>query len=128
MRPDPNFALVAWMNRQPAESVWTTAVTIFEIRFGIELLPDGRRKYQLEASFTHCLKEDLHERVLDLDRDAAHRAAAMAAQRTLGGRPLDFRDVEIASIVASRRATLATRNTRHFENLGIELINPWLDK
>jgi len=113
------------MNRQPPESIWTTAITVFEIRFGIEVLPTGRRKDQLEIAFARSLKEDLQERILDFDRDAAREAGTMAARRQLAGRPLDFRDLEIAGIAAARRATLATRNTRHFSDLGIDLIDPW---
>lgn len=124
-RGGDDFTVDSWMDQQARELLWTTAITILEIRTGIELLPIGRRRQQLETAFAYCLKEDLHERVLDFDRDAAYRAAEMAAQRTAAGRPLDFRDIEIAGIVAARRATLATRNTRHFENLGIDLVDPW---
>jgi predicted nucleic acid-binding protein len=125
MKPVPDLLLGEWMNRQPSESIWTTAITIFEIRFGIELLPAGRRKDQLEIAFVRSLKADLQEHIVDFDRDAAHEAAAMAARRQAIGRPIEFRDIEIAGIVASRRATLATRNMRHFEGLRIELVNPW---
>ena len=125
MRPEPDVALGKWLNGQPAQSIWTTAITVFEIRFGIDLLPVGRRKHQLEISFAHSLAEDLRERILDFDHDAAQEAARMAAHRPLAGKRVEFRDVEIAGIVASRRATLATRNTRHFEGLGIDLIDPW---
>jgi predicted nucleic acid-binding protein len=125
MKPEPDLALGAWINRQPTGSIWTTAITIFEIRFGIDLLPTGRRKDQLELAFARTLKEDLRERVLDFDSDSAREAGAMAARRQLAGRPVEFHDMEIAGIVAVHRATLATRNTRHFENLGIEVVNPW---
>ena len=125
MKPEPDLSLGGWMNRQPPESIWTTAITVFEIRFGIEVLPTGRRKDQLEIAFARSLKEDLQERILDFDRDAAREAGTMAARRQLAGRPLDFRDLEIAGIAAARRATLATRNTRHFSDLGIDLIDPW---
>jgi hypothetical protein len=125
MRPVPDILLGAWMNRQPPESVWITAITIFEIRFGIDLLPTSRRKNQLEISFARCVQEDLQERILDFDREAARTAGEMAARRQLGGRAVEIRDIEIAGIVATRRATLATRNIRHFANLGIDLVDPW---
>jgi toxin FitB len=119
------FLVDHWLDRQDAESLWTTAITVFEIRFGIDRLASGRQKQQLEAAFARSLEADLQERILDFDRDAAHEAAAMAARRQAIGRPVEFRDLEIAGIVASRRATLATRNMRHFEGLRIELVNPW---
>ncbi len=117
--------VVAWLDEQPSESIWTTAVTIFEIRFGLALLPSGRRKRQLGDAFAKVLEEDLEGRILPFDHEAAAEAANRAAERRMIGKPLDFRDIEIAGIVASRRATLATRNVRHFRDLRIEFVDPW---
>jgi predicted nucleic acid-binding protein len=117
--------VVAWLDRQPLESVWTTAVTVFEVHFGLELLAPGRRRRQLEDAFAHALEEDFDGRILDFDRGAARVAASIAAHQRLGGRSIEIRDVQIAGIVTARRATLATRNTRHFADLGIALIDPW---
>jgi predicted nucleic acid-binding protein len=105
--------------------VWTTAITVFEIRFGLELLAPGRRRRQLEAAFMRALEEDFEGRILSFDDEAAAEAARRGAQRRAAGKSVDFRDVEIAGIVAARRATLATRNVRHFRDLGIELVDPW---
>jgi toxin FitB len=124
MEPEDS-RVVAWLDEQPAESIWTTAVTVFEIRFGLALLPSGRRRRQLEDAFSRVLDEDFQGRILAFDHEAAQEAASRAAQRRAIGKPLDFRDIEIAGIVASRRAKLATRNVRHFQDLGIELIDPW---
>jgi toxin FitB len=125
MKPRPDEVLGKWVNEQPAYSVWTTAITVYEIRFGIDLLTTGRRKQQLEAAFARCLQDALQERILDFDRESANLAGAISARQRLAGTPLDFRDLEIAGIVAAHRATLATRNTRHFANLGIGVVNPW---
>ena len=124
MEPDDS-RVVAWLDKQPPESIWTTAVTIFEIRFGLALLPSGRRKRQLGDAFEKVLDEDLEGRILPFDHEAAAEAANRAAERRAIGKPLDFRDIEIAGIVASRRATLATRNIRHFRDLRIEFVDPW---
>lgn len=118
-------AVVAWLDSQPPESVWTTAVTVFEIRFGLELLAPGRRRRQLKEAFSRALDEDFQGRILPFDRDAAHEAASRAAERRAVGKPVDFRDIEIAGIVSARRATLATRNVRHFQDLRIDLVDPW---
>ena len=117
--------VVAWLDNQPSESIWTTAVTIFEIRFGLALLASGRRKRQISDAFGKVLDEDLQGRILPFDHEAAAEAANRAAERRAIGKPLDFRDIEIAGIVSARRATLATRNVRHFIDLGIELVDPW---
>jgi toxin FitB len=125
MRRETDSAVVAWLDLQPPESVWTTAVTIFEIRFGLELLAPGRRKRQLEDAFSRAINEDFQRRILPFDRDAAEEAARRAAERRAVGKPVDFRDLEIAGIVAARRGTLATRNAPHFQELRIELVDPW---
>jgi len=125
MRRQPDPAVVAWLDHQPSESVWTTAVTVFEVYFGLELLAPGRRRKQLEDAFNQAIAEDLQQRVLPFDQDAAREAANRAAERRAAGKSVDFRDIEIAGIVAARRGTLATRNVRHFKDLGIELADPW---
>ncbi len=98
---------------------------MFEVLFGIALLPAGRRRAEIEAAFAKVLHEDLDGRVLDFDLPAANRAATLAAERQRAGRPADLRDTYIAGIVLARNATLATRNARHFEGLAGFLINPW---
>jgi len=123
MRAQPDATVVGWLDRQPPESIWTTAVTVLEIRLGIELLVTGKRRNQLEALFEQSLAEDFQDRILPFDRDAAREAAALVAQRQREGRPVDLRDTQIAGIAVARRATLATRNVRHFQ--GVDVIDPW---
>jgi predicted nucleic acid-binding protein len=125
MRQVPEAPVVAWLDRQPAESVWITSVTLFEARLGLALLPRGRRRQALEAAFVGLMKDDLEDRVLDFDSAAATEAAALAAERHRRGRPVDMRDTQIAGIALARRATLATRNARHFRDLKVPVVDPW---
>lgn len=125
MLREPDAMVVSWLDRQESGSVWTTSITVFEIRFGLGLLPAGKRRRRLEEMFARALNDDLERRVLPFEDEAAGHAAEIAAHRRLAGRPIDFRDVEIAGIVASKTATLATGNTRHFEGLGIGMVDPW---
>jgi toxin FitB len=125
MRSVPDAAVVTWLDRQPAESVWITSITLFETRFGLALLPSGRRRQALESAFDHLLKDDLENRVLDFDSAAATAAASLAAARQKGERSVDMRDTQIAGIALARRATLATRNVRHFADLKISIVDPW---
>jgi predicted nucleic acid-binding protein len=124
MRTSPDRAVVDWLDRQPAESIWTTSITVFETRFGLALLPAGRRRSALEAAFAQVLDGDLEHRVLDFDSASAAAAASVAAERHRAGRPVDLRDTQIAGIVLARRATLATRNVRHFAD-AVSVIDPW---
>ena len=125
MRQAPEAPVVAWLDRQPSESVWITSVTLFEARLGLALLPKGRRRQGLEAAFARLLEEDLEDRVLAFDSAAATEAASLAAERQKAGRPVDLRDTQIAGIALARRATLATRNLRHFQDLRVPVVDPW---
>ena len=125
MRSVPDVAVVKWLDRQSAESIWITSITLFEARFGLALLPSGRRRQRLESKFDRLLREDLENRVLDFDSAAAAEAASLAAARQKSGRPVDMRDTQIASIALARHATLATRNVRHFADLEISIVDPW---
>jgi toxin FitB len=125
MRSSPDAVVVEWLDRQPADSVWLTSITVFEARFGLALLPKGRRRNGLERAFDRVLTEDLSSRVLTLDEMAAVTAAQIAADRQRAGRIVDLRDTLIAGIAQARRATIATRNTRHFEGLDVPVVDPW---
>ena len=125
MRKVPEIPVIEWLDRQPAESIWITSITVFEAKLGIALLPKGKRQRALETLFGQLMKVDLENRVLDFDSVAATQAAALAATRQKAGRPVDMRDTQIAGIALARRATLATRNVRHFQGLNIPVVDPW---
>jgi len=125
MRTAPEPLVVTWLDSQPVESIWITSITLFEVRFGLALLPRGRRRQTLETAFGCLLEQDLENRILDFDAAAAGEAAAIAADRQKAGRSVDMRDTQIAGIALARRAVVATRNTRHFKDLKITVIDPW---
>jgi predicted nucleic acid-binding protein len=125
MRREPDPKVVAWLDGVPAESVWTTAVTVFEIQFGLALLVPSRRRRQLEEAFARALEDDLEQRILPFDQSAADVAGAMAAMRRRAGRSVEIRDALIAGIVSARKATLATGNRKHFEGFDIRIVDPW---
>jgi hypothetical protein len=125
MRREPEAQVVAWLDGMPAESVWTTAVTVFEVEFGLSLLAPGRRRRQLEEAFARMIEEDFERRILPVDQSAAAVAGVMAAERRRAGRAVEIRDVLIAGIVSARKASLATGNGRHFEGLGLRIVDPW---
>ena len=120
-------AIVAWLDRHSIDELWTTTITIFEIKFGLDLLPAGAWRRSLQAAFNLFVEEDLDDRILTFDAAAASRAGALAARRRTRGRPMEIRDAQIAGIVAENDATLSTRNLRDFDGLGISLVDPWTD-
>lgn len=121
----PQPEVIEWLDSQPGESIWITSVTVFEARFGMETMAKGRRRQKLEARFEEFLALDINNRVLDLDTASADTAAKLAGERQRAGRTVDFRDTLIAGIVLTRKAVLATRNVRHFQGIGITVVNPW---
>jgi toxin FitB len=125
MRTKPDVAVVSWLDRQPADAIWITSVTLLEARFGLALLPKGKRRLGLERAFEQVVEEDLANRVLDFDSVAAAAAARLAAERRRAGRIVDLRDTLIAGIAQARRAIIATRNTKHFEGLDVAVVDPW---
>lgn len=122
-RPEP--LVRAWLDRQAELSVWTTSVTVFEVRHGIELLPNSRRRTALESEFVRVIEEDIQERVLSFNTAGASAAATLTAERRRTGRPGDLRDTMIAGIAIANHATLATHNAHHFVDLPISVVDPW---
>jgi predicted nucleic acid-binding protein len=121
--PDKN--VVAWLDRQPRASIWITSITVLEIRFGLQIMPVGKRRSSLIQSFEELLAKIGH-RVIPFDVAAAQQAGDLMASRHKSGRPGDLRDTMIAGIVVAQHATLATRNTTHFEDILSPLVNPWV--
>src|SRR6266542_5141058 len=83
---------LAWLDQQPRASLWTTAITIFELRFGLTIMPSGRRQTLKLAEFDRMIEEDLERRVLPFDNAAAEQAAALMSRRRRAGRPVESRD------------------------------------
>ena len=127
MRDEPDTVVVDWLDAQPPESVWTTSISVYEIHFGISTMAEGRRRAQLHTWFQQIVVEDLGDRILELNSPAAIAAADISARLRSIGRPADLRDVMIAGIVTARRATLVTRNVKHFDDTGVSIVNPWAD-
>jgi toxin FitB len=125
MRQKPDAAVIRWLDRQPRTSVWTTAITVFEVRFGLQTMARGTRRTALIAAFDHLLANLIQQRVAHFDSAAAQAAADLMAERQKQGRPGQLRDTMIAGIVLATHAALATRNTRHFEDIAASIVNPW---
>jgi predicted nucleic acid-binding protein len=125
MRPERNEAVVAWSDQQPAAQLWTTSFSLMEIRTGLLLMSDGRRRADLVEGFARLLAGPLLDRILPLDADSAEAASRVAAVQQRRGINAEFGDYQIAGIVISRQAILATRNVKAFRDLDIPLVNPW---
>ncbi len=125
MQPDINPVAVAWFDRQQLARVHMTTITVTEISAGIRRLPGSARRRRLEGAFERVVNDTLRNRILVFDFDAAMAAGELMANRLRGGRPVDVRDAQTAAIAESRGAAIATRNVCHFDDLSVEVINPW---
>jgi toxin FitB len=125
MRREPSAQVVAWMDERPRSRLGITAITQAEILYGIELLPKGRRKDGLLTAAQLMFLEDFRGRIFPFSSDAAHAFAKIAAVRQTQGRPISQLDAQVAAIVQTLGAELATRNVTDFGGCGIKLLNPW---
>jgi len=122
MLSEPDEAVASWLDRQARNSIWTTSVTLFEIRYGLEIMPTGRRRSGMESAFARLIREKLESRVVVFDEAAADAAAILMGRRRRNGQ---LRDTMVAGIALAQRAALATRNVRHFDDIDVTVVNPW---
>jgi predicted nucleic acid-binding protein len=126
MKPVPAASVLAWFRQQSAVDLFTTAVCQAEILLGVAMLPNGRRKFDLEAVARSVLGLFVG-RILPFDSAAAATYAEIVAARQKVGRPINDFDAQIAAIARSRDMALATRNGSDFEGIGLHIINPWAE-
>ena len=126
MRAEPDAQVVRWLDAQQPDLLWLTSINVAELLYGLARLPDGARKRALAQAMASMLEQDFAGRILSFDVEAATVFASLAAERESMGQPVSQADAQIASICLVHQAQLATRNTRHFEGLGLVLLNPWV--
>lgn len=126
MRPAPNPAVLAWVDAQSDRDLWLCSVVVSELLYGLARLPPGARRSQLTQAFEAMLADDFAGRVLAFDLPAAVVYADLVSAREQLGQPLAMADAQIAATCLAHGARLVTRNTRHFEGLGLPWVNPWL--
>jgi toxin FitB len=119
-RPNPDGAVLRWAATVPVKRLCTTAITEAELRFGLALVPPGRRHADLAATLEDVFQKVVCGRVLPFDRSAARACAGIAAARRRAGRPVNTADLQIAAIAQARGVeNLVTRNMADFEGCGV---------
>ncbi len=125
VRSLPEPKVTAWVAAQDLDSLFLSAVSFGELRKGITIMSQGKRRAELEA----WLKTDLFNlfsgRILPMTQSVAERWGVLEGQRQLMGRPLNVPDAQIAATALEHALTLVTRNVRDFEGLGVTILNPW---
>ncbi len=126
MRSSPDSAVEAWVAGYPVEELFFSAIGEAELRYGVAVMPAGRRRDRLSSEIEAMLHEDFEGRVLPFDSEAARAYAEIASARRASGRSVPIADSRIAAIARSRDMALATRNVRDFTDLGVDVIDSWL--
>lgn len=125
MRDAPEPRVLAWIDAERRVDLYTSVIVKAEILYGIECLPEGRRRNALATQAGAIFEEDFAGRILPVTESAVARYAVISAGRRRVGRKFALFDMLIAGTANSVGARIATRNTTDFDDCGIELINPW---
>jgi toxin FitB len=123
LNPDP--VVVAWIDAQVIETLYLSTVSVTELRYGIAVLPDGKKKESLRTSLDERILPLFESRILPFDMDAAEICAELRARARTLGQGIGTADSYIAGIAAAKGLTVATRDTQPFEATGVTVINPW---
>jgi len=125
LKPQPNPAVLHWLDAQAAPSLFLTTITLAELFAGVEAMPAGRRKDELHQALLERILPLFDGRVLSFDAAAARAFATVNSQSRAAGCPLSFADGAIAAIAQAQGFILATRNGKDFKGTGIALVDPW---
>ena len=125
LRPTPDTHVMAWLENRSNSQFFTTTISEAEIRYGVARLEDGRRRQALLQTIDGIFAEDFAGRILIFDRAAAADYAGIVTGRECMGRPISQFDAQVAAIAKAHGASIATRNGKDFEGLGLDIINPW---
>jgi toxin FitB len=125
LRPEPDFAVVAWLDRQARETLYLTVTSLAELETGVALLPPGKRRSGLENGLSALIAQFFGPRILAVTAEAAHVHAAIAAAAQRRGAALSFADAQIAAVAKVNGFAVATRDMAPFLAAGLVVINPW---
>lgn len=125
LRPTPEPRVVKWMDAQPLETLYLSAVTVAELRAGVALLPRGRRRTVLHDSLEKRILPLFAGRVLALDVSCTPAYAELTVKAQKAGVAIATADGFIAAIAAANGFVVATRDTGPFQAAGVSVINPW---
>ena len=125
LRPAPDPRVVEWIDAQPLETLFLSAITVAELRAGVALLPAGKRRAGLLESLETRVLPLFAGRVLPFDMGCTQAYAELMAKARVSGQAIASADGYIAAIAAANGLTVATRDTGPFEAGGATVINPW---
>ena len=126
-RPAPDLRVLAWLDAIDEDRTYISVASIAELKRGIALMDDGRRRIALSDWLAQDLPERFAGRILPIDPAIAGRWGDLMAEARMSGFALSVMDGFFAATALDRNLVLATRNTKDFSPLGVSLFNPWTD-
>jgi toxin FitB len=125
LRPEPDSRVIAWIDAQAIETLYLSAITVAELRFGIATLPAGKRRDRLHIRLEEEVLPLFVGRILSFDLEASQTYSDLMARAREAGKAIGKADGYIAAVAASDSFAVATRDTAPFEAAGLSVINPW---
>jgi toxin FitB len=126
MKPFPSPNVITWLDQQETTQLFISTITIAEIAYGINALPQGNRRALVDDAFNQTILSAFKHRILSFDESAAHLYGKIMGQRKESGLPLSMPDGQISAIARAHGATIATRNIRDFIDCGVDLVDPFV--
>ncbi len=117
--------VLSWLDEQAIETLYLSTITLAELRFGIAVLPAGKRRDTLFASLEQQVLPLFVGRILPFDEQASQAYATLRARTRTAGQAIATVDGYIAAIAVAQGFAVATRDTSPFEAVGLKVINPW---
>lgn len=125
MKEFPDENVIKWLSQQNSLTLYVSSISIAEVRYGLNIMPESKKRSRLESSFISVMQSAFYQRVLVFDENAAIQYATLMSKNKKMGVVMTTFDAQIASIASSTRSLLATRNTKDFIHCGIQIINPF---
>ncbi|MEP7101485.1 MAG: type II toxin-antitoxin system VapC family toxin [Burkholderiales bacterium] len=125
LRLGPDTRVIAWIDAQPLETLFLSAITVAELRAGVALLPAGKRRAGLQESLETRMLPLFAGRVLPFDLACTQAYADLMAKARASGLAVASADGYIAAIAAANGFAVATRDTGPFAAAAVEVIDPW---
>ena len=124
-RREPNARVLEWIDAQALETLYLSAITVAELRAGIALMPAGKRRDSLHGNLEKRLLPMFANRVLSFDMACTKAYAELLAKCRAAGLAVETANAFIAAVALANGFAVATRDTRPFEAVGVNVINPW---
>ena len=125
LRKSPEPRVIAWLDSQPTETLFLSAITVAELRFGVASLPPGRRREGLREDLERRILPLFAGRVLPFDLLASQSYAALMAKARTAGVAIGASDGYIAATAHANGMTVATRDTAPFRAADVSTVDPW---